>query len=228
MLTRCRITLGLLYVAELLGPVQAQQEPPIKVDAKLFNVRSFQESGSPSTSYTGVVEAIDKEKMILRCAATVELSPVDLLAQGKLVKSADDSMTYRWQDVKKGDTVRVETMFDEGEQKRYALEIGIERRPGAKLPRPPEWKDGRAFTRSSLLNDIVNGEDVSDEAIAKAFPPKATQHPITKEIFSYDPGGLDEKYQKLLYANRKRIAEEKAKKEKELKAKPTEKKDDKR
>lgn len=73
------------------------------------------------------------------------------------------------------------------------------------------------------MNDLENGVDVSDEEIAKVCPP-------TKEVRDYrgrlvqaaSPGGLSKEWQEKLDAIRAK------KKEEELKAKPPEKKDDKK
>jgi hypothetical protein len=72
------------------------------------------------------------------------------------------------------------------------------------------------------LNEIENGNDVGDEELLKTWPPE-----FDRRTGETTPGGLyTGKYKDMLDVNRKRIAEEKAKKE--LKAKPADKKDDKR
>jgi hypothetical protein len=213
----------------LLGVFAAAKAPPERPSARgvrFTNVRVKQETYAGSDSYTGQVDRIDETKMVVRCwreegdqTTEIEFYAPDLLAAGKLAKNAGP-FAHRWQDVKAGDKIRLHSMFDTDEERAYCFAIQIYRRPGAKLPPFADPKvDADGFAAGSILNDIDNGEDVSDEAIAKAFPAMFDEK-SDRTVKQIRPGGLPEKSQKLLEANRKRIAEEKAKKEKELKAAP--------
>jgi hypothetical protein len=95
----------------------------------------------------------------------------------------------------------------------YCTQISIRRRPGEKLPESQTPKKDRWYNAHRLLNEIENGNDVSDAEMLKVWPPK-----LDKKTGVTTPGGLyTGKYKEMLDANRKRIAE---KKDKELKAKP--------
>lgn len=121
--------------------------------------------------------------------------------------------------MKLGDRVQMMVVHDDGEDKDYYYALVITRRPGAKLPKSqkPE-EDQEGYARSSLLNDIENGEDVSAAEITKAFPPTFDK----KSRAVVNPGGLSEKHRALLTANREKLEAEEAKKE--LKATPPDRK----
>jgi hypothetical protein len=183
------------------------------------------------SSYEGVVDKIDADEVILveklkdNLTRTRRFVPVDLLREGKYIfNQYDGANAYLWKDVKKGDTVRLEVLMDEGDGLTYCLQISIRRRLGEKLPESQNPKKDRWYNANRVLNEIENGNDVSDEELLKTWPPEHD-----RESGLDHPGGLTKtgwmaKYSDMLDANRKRIAEEKAKKEKDLKAKPADKK----
>jgi hypothetical protein len=173
-----------------------------------------------------VVDTLADESLVLRYRQaksdtvdkTRELFAVDLLVNGKVDPNADGCFAYRWTDVKKGDTARLFMLFDDGEQKWYCYRICIERRPGGKLPESQKPKEDGRYVRESLLNEIDNGEDVSEEAIIKVFPPRF-ERPGGQLL---NPGGLPLEYRTKLTAIRDK--KEADTKEKNPKAKPPEKK----
>lgn len=237
-------TLGLALFAVQVAV--GQTEPPKtlptppdapSVDPKGYggkNVRQRKGLRNDGWEYRGVVESIDKEKMVfvgkaLSGAPQAEeyrytLYPIDVLADGKVLPEIMPYEAYRWEDMKVGDTVDVQVKEDTEELRRYVLTIRISRRPGDKLPPSQNMKGYTSFDRDNIFNDIDNGLDVSEEDISKTFPPrwhfeKGEQPKLVR------PGGLPEEYRKKLQDNRVKLEE---KKEKELKAKPPEKKDDKK
>jgi hypothetical protein len=205
-------------------PPRAHGQPP------RTGVKEVGESIAGTKILSAVVEAIDADGMTavetLKDNKTVthQFVPVDRLKAGKVLRNMIGDRAYRWEDVKKGDVVRLDVMKDDGDGQTYCLAITIFRRPGAELPKSQDPKKDWQYGRRRIYSEIDNGNDVSDEEILKAFP--------------FDPdfkvegpaiGGFGGQMLEKLEANRKRIADEKAKKEKDrLKAKPTEKKDDKR
>jgi hypothetical protein len=118
--------------------------------------------------------------------------------------------------------VRLTVLKDDGDRQTYCLAVCITGRRGAELPKSQDPERDQWYGRRRIYNEIANGNDVSDEEIDKEFPSR-----FDTETGVTTPGGLGDGMQQKLEANRKRIAEEKAKKGTELKAKPAEKKGDK-
>jgi hypothetical protein len=214
-------TLSVLFVLVLTCTYSTAQPPPLRTD-----VRKIREPVS-SRSFEGVVEKIDADEITLvekrdrGGTMTHRFVPIDLLRNGKCITDYfDGANSYLWADVKAGDTVRLETLRDEGDGKTYCLQISIRRRPGGKLPASQNPEKDRWYDTHRVMNEIENGNDVSDEELLKVCPPQID--PVTKKQLT--PGGLyTGPYREKLDANRKRIAEEK---EKALKAKPTDGKSD--
>jgi hypothetical protein len=214
---------GLVCLA--LPTVCVAQAPPRdgkKYSLPVTDVKKGVQFGISVQTYYGTVEKIDGAVVTLCGTTGLEAKPtvrtfeaIDALAEGGLQKWASGCNTYLWSDLRTGDVVRLGIVLDEVEQKRYCVEVCINRRPGGKLPasQSPE-EDGR-YKQALLLNDIDNGEDVSDEDIAVAFPRKV--HSGTQEVIRQ--GGLDKEYQAKLDAIRAK------KKEQALKAQPPEKKE---
>ena len=219
---RTRLMLFALVSSCAVAPAQPQQRPLVTGVSKIDRPVSC-------NFYEGVVDKIDADEIVVvqpldRDVSMVRrLTPIDLLRDGKYIREKYDSAnSYLWADVKKGDTVQVRALRDDGDGKMYCLQISICRRPGGKLPESQEPKKDSFYNARRVLNEIENGNDVSDEELLKTWPTRG--EPGTDE---YKPGGLAARfapYREKLEANRKRIAEEKEKKEKELKAKPVEKK----
>ncbi len=207
----------LLMLAVTSGTAQM---PPV------LNVRKIEEPVA-CTSYTGVVDKIDDDEVSVvvqvrnGITKTHTLVPIDRLREGGYIhEHYNGENAYLWKDIKKGDTVRLAALRDDGDGKMYCLQVSIRRRPGCKLPPSQNPKEDSNYNANRLLNDIENGEDVSDEELLKEWPPHFN---TDKKV--HRPGGLYAgKYKEMLDANRKRIAEEKEKKEKELKAKSIDKK----
>ncbi|MCU0703886.1 MAG: hypothetical protein MUF18_07895 [Fimbriiglobus sp.] len=215
----------ILLLAGILPPAWGQGGERPKGEGRIVNVRFLKVNSGPSYSYLGVVDEIDDTKMKLRTSdkgkeeITVELFPIDLLAEGKMVRDPRAGYAYRWQDVKKGDRVDVVTMQDDQEKKQYCMMIQIEYRPGAKLPLSQKPKEDTNYPMRSLFNDIDNGWNVSDGEIMAVFPPQPEEYwPSGRLMKPARPGGLDKEWQAKLDAIRAK------KKEAELKAKPPEKK----
>lgn len=218
-----------LAAAAPVPPAAAQPAvPQVGGRPKVTGVKAIKESVSDDTCH-GVVEAVEAGVMTMveqldgNRTVTHRLLPIDVLRDGKVIHNAYGMFAYRWEDVKKGDRVTLRILTDEGEGQTYCLQICIRQRPGAKLPESQKPKDDTDYPVRNLYNDIENGEDVSDELIAKLLPPR--RNPRTGDIY---PGGLPTtgyyaKYHHTLQATRKRIADEKAKTD--LKAPPAEKKD---
>ncbi|MEO2089139.1 MAG: hypothetical protein ABGY75_06535, partial [Gemmataceae bacterium] len=190
----------------------------------ILNVKKLdREVGSNVVS--GVVEDIDADALTLLGkhgddkVRPFRYVPTDLLRDGKVVPGVFGCYAYRWQDVKKGDTVTLRVLKDDGDQQTYCLMICINRRPGGPLPESQNPKEDHRYAGARIFNAIENGEDVSEQDIFEAFPPIAKKN-------SYEPGGLvggHYHWRQKLDANRKRIAEEK---EKGLKAKSADGKSD--
>ncbi len=165
----------------------------------------------------GEILAVEEGSVQIRCGILKgegnlqihRIYPINLLADGKIVDKVTSSHTYRWSDIQKGDYVSLQTLRDDGEGRHYCFGVCIARRPGAKLPESQKPKDDRRYPRDRLLNDIANGEDVSDDDIAKVYPMIVIEK--TKRVV--EPGGLPTEWQIKLDAIRE-------KKEKELKTKP--------
>jgi hypothetical protein len=189
-------------------------------------VKAKTKFGDPGTPYWGEVVQVDSTSMTLRHkrweteeAVNLVLYPVDVLAAGGLHEGAIGADSYLWGDVRKGDTIEVHAIIDKDDGKEYCTEICISRRPGGKLPQSQRMKSDHRYWKETLLNDIDNGEDVTEVDILKAFPPKFD--PRTKAL--RDPGGLPAEYRTKLNAIRDKL-DEKAKKENNLKATPPDKK----
>lgn len=203
--------------ATMAQPVQRPQATEVRKISEPVASRSFK----------GVVEKIDADELTLvekrdrGETMTHRFVPIDLLRNGQCIPDYfDGANCYLWADVKVGDTVRLETLRDGGDGKTYCLQISIRRRPGGKLPESQNPEKDHWYNTHRLLNEIENGNDVSDEEMLKVWPPK-----VDPETKKQTPGGLyTGPYREKLDANRKRIAEEKEKKEKELKAKSLDKK----
>jgi hypothetical protein len=84
--------------------------------------------------------------------------------------------------------------------------------PVSQLPK----EDGR-YRKDAMCNDIDNGEDVTEEEITKAFPPRFE----TPSGLLLNPGGLPVEYRTKLSAIRDK--KEAEKKQKDPKATPPEK-----
>jgi hypothetical protein len=216
------ILIGLLGIW-FSGEIGAQELTPTPGDKT--PVKSRQRfSGIGGRGYCGVVEKIDEDSMTVRKTdpktgeeKSYVLYALDLHTEGKHPTSARGATSYLWADVKKGDTVDVTALEDRVEKREYVTDLMVERRPGAKLPQSQQPLKDRRYARASLLNDIDNGEDVSDADIVKQFPPVID--PENRQILV--PGGLPMDYLKKLAAIRSKLEE---KKEKDPKAPPPEKK----
>ena len=204
---------------EATGPV----DPSVK--AENFRVKTTKELVY-GDYVTGVVGKIGKDEMALvefvKNGETKEhrVLPIDVLRNGEILVRTTPRRAYRWGDVKAGDTIEVRISQDRIDKEMYCQEISIIRRPRGKLPVSQKEEKDAEFARLTILNDIDNGEDVSDEAIAKAFPSRPeSRDPKGQLIWKAIVGGLNAEYQKKLDAIR-----DKAKKEKDLKATPPDKK----
>jgi hypothetical protein len=198
-------------------------------DSKRPLKERHQFNGQGAVGYEGVVTEIDKDTLTLDGAdgqrgrkGTYKFHALDLHKTGEVQDWASGPRCYRWQDVKVGDTVSVEVLRDEASsiQTPYVIEICIRRRPGDGLPQSLKPKEDTRWKYDSFLNDIDNGEDKSDVEILKLFPPV-----IDRRTGRIDhPGGLSNEYKIKLTALRERLEAEKAKKDKDLKAAPPDKK----
>jgi hypothetical protein len=180
----------------------------------------------------GVVHSIDGDEM--RVCETVKekggaestrahnLVPVDVLRDGKVLRGVYGRYAYRWTDVREGDLVELVVKDDRQGGKTYCLEIAIHRRPTGRLPASQDEANDDAFLFLRVLNDLRNGEDVSDEEIRLAFPPRKERRDEKGRLLQSEwRGGLTDEWQKKLDDIRAK------KKEQELKASPP-KKDDKK
>jgi hypothetical protein len=221
----CLAAVLTVVLADAATVAQGQPQKP--------RVKNITEGVSCNDIHWAVVEMIDADGMTVvqklkdNKTLTHKLVPVDHLKGGKVLDNMTANDSYLWSDVKKGDTLSLQVLKDDADGLTYCLAISIRRRPGGKLPESQKPEKDERYAADKVLNDITNGEDVSDEELLKTWPEWV--HPETRAV---TPGGLWKTgwmapYHDKLEANRKRIAEEKAKKEKELKAKPTEKKGDK-
>ena len=214
-----RITCVVLVVAVAAGPPLPAQPPalPPKEVTVRTNVKAATKFATYDASYHGVVDKLTAQTLTVRVDGlpgrpplTREVFPIDRLADGKLADGAGGAFAYRWQDVQKGDRVVLHVVRDGGEGKLYCYELCIDRRPGGKLPESQDPKgDGRHF-RESLLNDIDNGEDVSDADVAAAYPPLVVPKsvPGPGPAFVVTPRSLPEEYQRKLDAIRAKKAKE--------------------
>jgi hypothetical protein len=236
--TLCWVLLATQVAA---GQAEPPKTPPTITDAPAVDPKGYgstsvrQRKGwrNDGCQYHGVVESIDKEKMVIVGKATPALPqtevfrytlyPIDVLAAGKVLPDVVAFDAYRWDDVKVGDTVNVQLKEDTEELRRYVCTIQIFRRQGGKLPPSQDMKDPRWFEQANIYNDIDNGLDATDEDIIKAFPAKWHTEPgeLPKLLV---PGGLPEEYRKKLIAVRGKIAIEKEKNDGGLKATPPDKK----
>jgi hypothetical protein len=218
-------TLVLAIAATLGGSLLAVAQPTLdKTVPRYTGVKKYTKFPGNKQVYEGVVGDVGKRTMTLRGSLAGEekatwwtFDAVDVLADGGLLDGADGP--YLWSDMKKGDTVLLYVVRDDDEQKPYVVAFIIYRRPGGKLPPSQDPKWDRLFADSSLLNDIDNGEDVSDDDIAKVFPPLEIPGTPGQPPPPPRPGGLSEKYQKKLDAIRAKKAKEGEKKP-DLKAPP--------
>jgi hypothetical protein len=228
----------LLAVALLLPPTALAQEKKEVIrpgDSKLPLKQRHQFNHQGSQSYYGVVTEIDEDKLTIRCKelqtgkeTETTLYAIDLLKAGEVQDWADSAHSYRWQDVKKGDTVHLWDKKDPTDGTRYVFEIAVYGRPGGKLPQSQKAKEDKSrWAKYSLLNDIDNGEDVNEDDILKTFPAFWTTDSQDRRLL-IKPAGLPEEYRNKLFDNRAKIAAAREKKEAEVKAKPPEKKDDKK
>ena len=200
------------------------------------NVRQTQYLRNDGVTLRGVVESVEVGKLVIvgsRAMGDFEpvfarytLHPIDVLAAGYSLPGVALYDSYLWEDIKVKDTVEVFVKEDKEERKRYVCSVCIDRRPGDKLPLNKGMKWTTGYCQRNILNDIENGLDVSEEAIREAFPPFIYTSPGQPPRLMR-PGGLPEKYRKLLITVRGEIAmaEDKKRKEAELKAKPPEKKE---
>ncbi len=194
---------------------------------RYVEVKSWTELQNRGKSYRAVIDKLGDESVTIKVTdyakekdKVQELIPIDRLRSGQLLDDLRPGQTYRWIDIKVGDEVALWVAFDDEVKQTYCLAIGVLRRPGARLPqsqRPKE--DAERYNISRLLNDLENGEDVEDDDIDDFFPP----HIVPVDLFRPEagkkclkPGGLPEKYLKMLVAIREKKAKEA--KDKELKA----------
>lgn len=180
-------------------------------------------SHTASQSYSGVVVSIDKEALTLRWLDRRKgeeqestFHALDLHKAGKIQEWADGATSYRWQDVKKGDTIDLKVQKDETDGKVYALDFIIRRRPGEKLPIAQKPKHDSRWYSDSFLNDIDNGEDKTEQEIVERFPPLFDHrtHGMIK------PTTFPPEYRTKISDIRDKKNAEKEKKEQELKATP--------
>lgn len=225
---------NLLAVVFAVGVAGAFADDPKSVDKYKDSYSPVKErrkfNGQGSKTYEGVVTAIDKDSLTLDgkggskwLEGTYKFHALDLHKAGEVQEWAGDMHSYRWQDVKVGDTIHVHVVKEEESSvfTPYAYEISIRRRPGDKLPESQKPKEDKLrWQKDSLLNDIDNGKDVDDEEIEKLFPPHRDS--ATGKIDF--PGGIPAASRDKLSALREKLEAEKAKKEKELKAPPPDKK----
>jgi hypothetical protein len=133
--------------------------------------------GFAGSTYEGTVIAKDDTTLTLlyRREGTTHdeelvFHAVDVLRKGRMHKSARGYTAYRWEDVKEGDAVQLWAIFDTEDKVEYCTELCVRRRPGGKLPESQDPKEDCRFRQDTLMNDIDNGEDVSDAAVKRAFP----------------------------------------------------------
>lgn len=232
-----------LLMTPLTGAAQPTQ--PLKV-------KELTEQLSGSKSLEGVVDKIDKDGMTLletvkpwagtrvgrkppklsdpppvEAGAKPEVKehrivPIDLLRDGGVLPKVFGANAYRWQDVKVGDRVVIEVMEDKADKVVYCTEICISRRPGEKLPQSQNPTTDHRYPGARIFNDIDNGQDVSDEDIAKAFKPGTYRDPKTAQQVPV-PVSKDSPYFKYM-EKLEAIRAKKKEQEKDLKATPPDKK----
>ncbi len=234
-----RLMVLVACLAASLGPAglaPAQQPPPMrpKENFRVTNVKQSEQFNlCVVVNYDGVVEKVEGRTVTLLCdrgdnkPKSRTFEAIDLLADGGILKEESRGLyAYLWSDMKKGDTVTVGTIRDEDEEKPYVVRLTIRGRVGAKVPPSHSSENSQYSQRQldvlNLLNDINNGLDVDDADIAEWF-----QEPLGKLLPGQvpkpvEPGRLNAEYQKKLDAIRAK------KKEAEVKAKPPEKKEDKK
>ena len=168
----------------------------------------------------GVVIEVNVKSMVVACPHPGEpetkppkeyrLYPVRRLADGKVLDKVAAAESYRWQDVKKGDTISAMTAVDDEDKKRYCLAIRIHRRPGDVCPRGRLLNEMKAgYGADSLLNDIDNGKDVDDTEIKKYFGASTYKNPDSGKVEVVRPGGLPRDFTKpnSMPSGRRRTAE---------------------
>ncbi len=219
-----------MLAALLLGPRVAVAQAEKKVDPNELRAKTCRTAMSGGKYVKGVVDKLDADTMVLvaedgKTGEVLEytLVPTDVLRDGETSETASGRFSHRWKDLKVGDTVEVRMNTDHIDKLTYCVELCIWERPKGKLP-PWQKMDNpenkKLFLQLSLLNDLTNGDDVSDEEIQKAFPPT----PEVKDFKGYVlrpayPGGLPKQWQEKLDTIRAK------KKEQELKATPPKKED---
>lgn len=212
------LAVGLSVTPQGVRPPQAADKPDSRVKSMTSRV-------SVTADLKGIVGSIDTDNLVL-----VEMSkevfevkehtlkPIDLLRSGEVVYDVQPKFAYRWQDVKAGDTVLLECAEDHIDKQMYCMMIHIARRPKGRLPASQLEEKDVNFPARRVVNDIENGVDVSDEELAKVYPPRPARIENGHRIEA-TPGGLNHEYQAKLDAIRAK------KKEAELKAQPPEKKE---
>lgn len=165
-----------LALCATVGRVHGQ--PPGSPALANPGVKGLTESVAGTLDRSGVVSEVDADGMTfveIRDDGTVRehhVVPIDVLRKGDVLLRVGGMYAYRWQDVKKGDTVEVVMKKDPTDGLMYCLEICISRRPGAKLPESQNPKEDHRYATSRIYNELDNGVDVSDEELTKAFPPE--------------------------------------------------------
>jgi hypothetical protein len=164
-----------LSVLVLVAPAIAQTDTPPKGQPK---VKEYTSEMGQTKMIDGVVEKVDADGITLVEFTDKEelhehrLAPLDLHRRGEIVTNAVGGFAYRWKDLKRGDTIRVTAVKDDGDGLVYCMKICIMRRPGAKLPEGQDPTADRNYPFYRIYNDIENGEDVSDDDINKVFRPE--------------------------------------------------------
>lgn len=177
-------------------------------------VKELTEDVAGTVRREGVVDKIDADGLTLvEVTNTGEpkeyfIVPINLLRKGEVLPEIWGMYAYRWEDVKRGDTVKLIVKKDETDGVLYCMQICIIRRPGVKLPESQNPKKDHRYAQDRIYNDIDNGEDVSDEEIKKAFPPEFILDRKTGEKIQVQPGVTYTKYMDKLKAIREKKAKE--------------------
>jgi hypothetical protein len=202
-------------------------EPPVKRVVPNPRVKEVTYCTN-GTCIQGVVDKVDEDGIVLvehherwETVREHQFKPIDLLRESEVLPGVDARFAYRWKDVKRGDTIEVTVKQDHLDKEWYVLEISILRRPKATLPESQKPKEDRSsYLWLRIANDIDNGEDVSDEDILKACPPRPAKVIGSETVTPAHPGGLTKDWQVKLDA----IRAKKNEKDKDLKASPPDKK----
>jgi hypothetical protein len=212
----------LAVLAVVLTPTVGRADPPkepgnredrVKTTTTVLGVKSVE----------GVVAKIDADGLTVvevrkfgQEPIEHHLLPTDHLRAGKVPRSVSPRDAYRWEDVKVGDAVELSVAQDHIDKQRYCMRICIVRRPKGRLPE--SQMNDPDFPGLRLMNDLDNGVDVSDEEIMKVCPPRKEVRDTRGNLLqAASPGGLNKEWQAKLDAIR-------AKKDKDLKATPPDKK----